>query len=189
VTGTHEFTRLLERWQSGDEDALSALTPLVYEELRRLARQYMRGERSSHTLQATALVHEAFMRLASAEVSLRDRNHFVTVASSIMRRILVDHARSRARLKRGAGMVRVELNEATTAAELATEDLLDLDRSLTRLAELDARKARILELRYFGGLSYEETAATLGISTTTLVREQQFARAWILRELQSGSES
>jgi RNA polymerase sigma factor (TIGR02999 family) len=183
MPGSQDVTRLLARWRGGDEHALVELTPLVYAELHRLARGYMKGERPSHTLQATALVNEAFLRLADADVAWQDRRHFLAIAASAMRRILVDHARERGREKRGGDATRVTLEDDVAASSAPAVELLDLDRALTRLAEVDARKAQLIELRFFGGLSYEEIATALDISTTTLVREQTLAKAWLYREI------
>lgn len=178
----HTVTLLLRRLSAGEEAALAQIIPLVYDELLRLARLHMRRERTGHTLEATALVHEAYARLADADLTLQDRRHFFAVASRAMRRILVDHARARGSLKRGEGASRVTLGEEIPAPE-AGADVLELDEALTRLAGMDERKARALELHYFGGLSYEEIADVLDISPATVDRDLRFAKAWLHEHL------
>ncbi len=161
----------------------------VYDELRRLAAYQLSGEQRGHTLQATALVHEAYIRLAGqAGGQWRDRCHFIAVASEMMRRVLVDHARSRLRIKRGSGLANVSLSEAMELADGRDVEVLDLDRALTRLAEVDLRKARLVELRYFGGLTMEESAEVLGASIPTLERDWRFSRAFLKRELDSSQD-
>jgi RNA polymerase sigma-70 factor (ECF subfamily) len=156
----------------------------VYEELRRLAAYQLSGEQRFHTLQATALVHEAYLRLAGQSGGhWQDRRHFIAIASEMMRRVLVDHARARQRLKRGSGMSNVSLSEAMELADGREVEVLDLDRALTRLAEVDARKARLVELRYFGGLTMDECAEVLGSSSATLERDWRFSRAFLRNEL------
>lgn len=174
-------TELLQAWRSGDEDALDRLIPLVHDELHRLAGGYMRRERSDHTLQATALVDEVYLRLVDAEVDWKDRAHFLAVAATLMRRILVDHARSRGRGKRSA--VRVTLEEAALVTPGVSEGMLALDEALTRLAAKDERSARAVELRYFGGLTYAEIGEILEVSDATVHRDLRLARAWLYREL------
>ena len=174
-----QVTALLHAWREGDADALSHLMPLVYGELRRQARHYMRAERPGPTLTATALVHEAFLRLAGAEVPWQDRAHFLAVASRLMRRILVDRSRARARLRRGAGRRDLALDEVEVAAPELSLEIQALDRALERLFEIDPRKARVVDLLFFGGLSYEEAAQALSISRSTLHRELEFAKAWL----------
>ena len=178
-----EFTRLLKEWRSGEGPGADRLGELVYGELHRLARQSMRHERNDHTLQPTALVNEAFIRLQLADVDFSDRCHFYALAGRMMRRVLVDHARCAQREKRGGGVVHVSLD--TTVAESTTEDtlLLELDDALSRLAQRDARKAEILELQYFAGLTAKEIASVIGVSSRTVERDARFARAWIGREL------
>ena len=178
-----EVSSLIERWQRGDEDALSTLMPLVYAELRRLARRYLKGERDGHTLQPTALVHEAWMRLNVDSRQLRNRAHFFAIAAHLMRQVLVDHARARGAQKRFGGAVRVELDLSTPAEESSPPELLAVDQALTALERLDARKARIVELRFFAGLSIDETAELLGVSAPLVVRETRLARAWLHRAL------
>jgi len=178
-----DVTRLLLRWRGGDREALDHLLPLVYEELRGLAARKMRGERPSHTLQTTGLVHEAFLRLVAMEVSWNDRAHFLRVAAQCMRRILVDHARARGSARRGGAGARVTLDEAAIVSPSPPADLLALDEALTRLAQLDARKSEVIELCFFGGLTQEETASAMGVSRATVERELRQARAWLYREL------
>ena len=183
-----QFTRLLQAWRAGDGEALDALIPLVYDEMRRLARRYMRGQRPGHTLQTTALVNEAYMRLVdSDQVRWQNRAHFFAVSAQVMRRILVDFARARNNLKRGGGN-RVTFDEAVELVPGRPTDLVALDDALTALAELSARQSQIVELRYFGGLTEGETAEVLGVSERTVRREWSLARAWLFRELSGGPE-
>ena len=177
------MTGLLKRGREGDPKAISDLLPLVYDQLRSLADKYMRSERQGHTLQATALVHEAYMRLAGADVDYENRVHFFAVAAGAMRRILVDHAKSRGRQKRGAGAARVTLNEAVHIGNDPDSAIADIDEALTILAKVDERKARIVELIYFGGLTYDETASAVGVSSVTVHRELKFARAWLQQQM------
>ncbi len=183
---SHRVTALLVAWSKGDEHALEALTPLVYDELRRLARFYMRQERSGHTLQSTALVHEAFLRLIDQKVQWNSRAHFFGIAAQMMRRILVDHAKAQSTAKRGAGAVRIELDEGLAAAPKRDVDLLALDEALERLTKVDPQRSRIVELRFFGGLSNEESAEVLGVSPATIQRQWSGARAWLFHELSAG---
>lgn len=181
---THEITQLLLAWSDGDETALAQLAPLVQVELHRLAQRYMSQERSGHTLQTTALVNEAYLRLIDwKNVRWQNRAHFFAVSAQLMRRILVDHARHRKYHKRGGETVRVSLTEATDVAEERSADILALDAALQSLATLDPRKSQIVELRFFGGLSLEETAEVLKISPRTVTREWGLAQAWLYREL------
>jgi RNA polymerase sigma factor (TIGR02999 family) len=177
------FTQLLTEWRSGHPQALERLTPLVYDELRRLARNYMRGERGSHTLQATAVVHEAFMRLIQANVALQDRGHFFALASRLMRRVLVDHAKSRSRIKRNAGIRDALLQNTSETAPLADFDVVALDDALEGLQQMEPRLAQVIELHYFGGLTYDQIAAALGTSPATVHRDIRLARAWLLNEI------
>lgn len=177
-----EVTRLLLAWRGGDAEALGKLIPLVYGELHRLAEFHLRRERKGHTLQPTALVHEAYMRLVEGDVQWQNRAHFFAVAAQTMRRILVDYARNRAAKKRG-GDGRVSLLVTAAIAEPRGVDLLDLDGALTRLAEVDPERSRIVELRFFGGLTIEETADALGQSPATVKRDWNFAKAFLHREL------
>jgi RNA polymerase sigma-70 factor (ECF subfamily) len=176
-------TRLLESWRAGDETALAQLTPLVHQELQRIARHCMRGERAHHSLQATALVHEAYLRLVDAQhVNWQNRAHFLAMAARLMRRILVDVARARRYQKRGGNPLRVSLADALVTSE-KSQDLVALDEALEALAKLHERKSRVVELRFFGGLSVEETAAVLDVSAQTVMRDWKLARAWLRREL------
>ncbi len=182
-----DVTQLLVNWSRGDEAALEQLMPLVYGELRRLAQAYLRRERSNHTLQSTALVHEAFLRMVSQQdVQWKNRAHFYGIAAQMIRRILVDYARSQHAEKRGSGAVKLELDEAMAVAQPGVEiDLLGLNDALDRLAELDERQSRVVELRFFAGLSIEETAEVLHLSPASIKREWQTARAWLFREMSS----
>lgn len=183
-----EVTRLLLAWNAGDHSALERLMPLVYDELRRLAELHFRRERVGHTLQPTAVVHEAYFRLVDqTRVTWKNRGHFFAVASQAMRRILVDHARARAADKRGGGEKRVTLQNVEAPADPVEElDLLALDEALTRLKVLDGGQAQIVELRFFGGLSIEETAEALETSASSVKREFRSAKAWLYRELGLG---
>ncbi len=179
-----EVTRLLNAWCGGDQSALDTLIPLVHDELHRLAHIYMVRERVGHTLQTTALVNEAYLRLVDADrVPFHNRIHFFAVSSNLMRRILVDFARSRGYQKRGGNIVKVELDGAEVPTPNRGAEVVVLDDALNALAEFDARQARIVELRFFGGLSEEETAEVLGISLRTIQREWAVAKAWLLREM------
>ena len=175
-----EITELLRRWQEGDREALERLTPLVYDELRRLAASYLRKEKPGHTLQPTALLHEAYVWLSGQkEQDWKSRAHFFGVAAHLMRLILVDHARAKLSAKRGGGLERLTVQEALDASPERPEILLDLDDGLRELAEFDARKAQIIEMRFFAGMSLEETAEALGIGVATVGREQRSAEAWL----------
>lgn len=179
-----ETTMLVQQGRAGDEHARTALFDRVYHELRRIAESYMRRERPGHTLDPTGLVHEAFVRLVDqTAVQWEDRTYFYGVAATTMRRILVGHARARGRLKRGGDRRRVAIDPADLAADPAKLDLVELDDALTRLAQIDERKARVVELRYFGGLDTKGTAGLLGVSEPTVKRDWAFARAWLLRKL------
>ncbi|MBS1791365.1 MAG: sigma-70 family RNA polymerase sigma factor [Acidobacteria bacterium] len=183
-TPNQNITKLLVDWRNGDQEALNQLMPLVYEELRRMANYYMRNERQGHTLQTSALVNEAYLRLVDHEnIQWQNRSHFFGLAAQAMRRILVDHARSRNYQKRGGGAEQVSLDEAATLAEDRAAELIALDEALQELAKFDQRKSRIVEMRYFGGLSGEEVAEALGVSTATVSRDWETAKAWLLREL------
>lgn len=174
-----QVTRLLGAWRAGDAQALADLTPLVYRQLHRLARGAMRGERPGHTLQTTALVHEAFLGLAGAQVDWADRAHFFAIAAQQMRRILVNHAEARRAGKRGGGADHLSLEDAIDVVGTPSAEISDLDDALRRLAEIDARKARVLELHYFGGMTYDEIAEVLQISASTVDTELRFAKAWL----------
>jgi RNA polymerase sigma factor (TIGR02999 family) len=187
---TSQVTVLLRAWASGDGAALDRLAPLVYDELRRMARRYMRKERAGNTLQTTALVNEAYLRLVDVKnVSWSDRVHFYAVSAQMMRRILVDSARARASAKRGGAVKRVAHSTAVNFDEIPDlrsargTELLAVDDALTRLAEFDPRKAKVIELRFFGGMSVEETAEVLKISPQSVMRDWKLAKAWLLREL------
>lgn len=181
---TGNITQLLLQWRRGDKSALEELMPLVYGELRRLARQCMRVERPGHTLQTTALVNEAYLRLVnSSRVQWQDRAHFFAIASQLMRRVLVDEARKRRNLKRGGEYTRVNIDTAEVSSEPRDLDLLALDQALDALAEFAPRKGKVVELRFFGGLSIEETALVLGISEDIVKREWRTAKLWLLQEL------
>lgn len=177
-------TELLVAWTAGDEAALPQLVPLVLDELRRLARRHMTSKRDRQLLQTTALVNEAYLRLVDINrVRWQDRNHFFSMASRLMRRVLVDLARSHMTAKRGGGQFRVTLDEAVIASEQPGEDLLALDDALEALARVDVRKSRVIEMRFFGGLSVEETAEALHVSPQTVMRDWRLAKAWLSREL------
>lgn len=179
-----EVTALLVRWRSGDRAALDALMPLVYDELRRVARHYLNQERNDHTLQSTALVHEAYMRLVDHELpEWKSRAHFFGVAARLMRQILVDHARAHVAGKRGGGALKLALDEDLAHIKGKELDLLDLDSALQNLAVLDSQQSHIVELRFFGGLSIEDTAEILGISPATVKRDWATARLWLQREM------
>jgi len=181
---THEVTQLLKAWTAGDEQALEKLAPMVYRQLHRIAQRYMAGQRSDHTLQTSALVNEVYLRLVDCgQVRWQDRAHFFAVSAQLMRRILVDFARSRGYQKRGGAVVRISLEDVASVCNEPDANLLALDEALKALAVMDERKSRVVELRFFGGLSTEEAAAVLGVSTDTVLREWRLARAWLLREL------
>jgi RNA polymerase sigma-70 factor (ECF subfamily) len=180
------FTQLLTEWRSGHPQALERLTPLVYDELRRLARNYMRAERGSHTLQATAVVHEAFLRLIQANVALQDRGHFFALASRLMRRVLVDHAKSRSRIKRNAGARDFIADDAIEPPVPMDFDVIALDDALEGLQQMEPRLAQVIELHYFGGMTYDQIAAAVGTSAATVHRDIRLARAWLLNEIGGG---
>lgn len=181
-------TDLLRRWRRGDEEAIDELIAAVYPELHRLAAGYLRGEQRDHTLQPTALVNEAYLRLVGgAEVDYNDRMHFLVVAARTMRRVLVDHARAKRALKRGGSQVRVTWSDSKLGTLDGTPDVLDLDASLRRLADLDERKSEVIELHFFGGLTYDETAAALGVSLATVNRDLRFAKAWLADDMRPAS--
>jgi RNA polymerase sigma-70 factor, ECF subfamily len=187
--GEHDITRLLLAWRQGDDDALSRLAPLVEAELQRLARHYLRGERPGHTLQPTALVNEAYLRLLDwRNVSWQNRAHFMGIAANMMRRILVDHARHHGFQKRGGAAVKVSLDDTPVGSLERDPDLVALDEALTRLAEIDCRKSQVVELRFFGGLGVEEVAEFLKISPRTVKREWSLAQAWLHCELTGGRQ-
>jgi len=184
-----QITALLVAWSHGEESALEQLTPLVHSELRRLARSYLRRERDGHTLQTDALVNEAYLRLIDlSRVEWRDRAHFFALAARLMRRILVDYARSRRYQKRGGGALQLPLEEAHGVAIDRDTDFVDLDDALAALAVVDARKAQVVELRFFGGLRIAEIAEALSVSEETVLRDWRIAKLWLLRELSGGRE-
>jgi RNA polymerase sigma factor (TIGR02999 family) len=179
-----DVTNLLLKWTQGDEAALEQLMPLVYEELRRMARQCLRRERAGHTMQTTTLIHEAYLRLVDASrVPWQDRGHFFAIAARLMRRVLVDDARKRNYQKRGAELTRISLDEAMVLAPERDADVIALDEALDRLTQFAPRKCEVVELRFFAGLSIEETAAALRVSTDTVKREWRTAKLWLLHEL------
>ena len=180
----HDVTQLLKRYGNGDQEALAELIPQIYDELRRLASCYLRSERVDHTLQTTALVHEAYLRLVDqTQVEWNNRNHFFGVAAQMMRRILVDHARKHVSLKRGGSFAKVSLEQAAVFSRERPRELIAVDELLTRLASLDPQGSRIVELRFFAGLSLEETAEVTGLSTAKVRREWSVAKAWLRREI------
>jgi RNA polymerase sigma factor (TIGR02999 family) len=182
-------TALLQAWRQGDRAALDRLLPLVHAELRRVAQHQMGGERPGHTLQATALVHEAYLRLIDIKhVSWQDRSHFFAMAARVMRRLLVDHARAKRYQKRGAGAQKISLDEVLVIGTGLNLDVLALDRALDALAKQDRRKGQVVEMRYFGGLTIEETAAALDVSPDTVMRDWRLAKAWLHRALVEGNE-
>jgi RNA polymerase sigma factor (TIGR02999 family) len=181
----HRVTQLLAEWSDGDNAALVELTPLVYEELRRLAHHFMEGQRPDHTLQTTALVDEAYLRLADqTKPSWQNRAHFFAVAARAMRQILVNYARSKRAQKRGGGALKVELDEAAIFSPEQSQAIVDLHEALERLGTLDSRKARVVELKYFGGLNHDEIAEVMKVSAVTVRRDWVFAKAWLYNELQ-----
>jgi len=182
-----QITQLLQSWSQGDQGAIEKLVPLVYDELHRLARRYMSDERPDHTLQTTALVNEAYLRLVdSAHANWDSRTHFFGVCAQVMRRILVDWARSRRALKRGGDVSALDLHEALAAAKQPGTDLVAIDDALTALAAVDPRKSQVVELRFFGGLSVKETAEVLKVSPETVQRDWKLAKSWLQRELSRG---
>jgi RNA polymerase sigma factor (TIGR02999 family) len=183
----HDITALLVAWSKGDREALESLIPRVDEELRRIAIRYLERERPDPTLQTTALVNEAYLRLIDAQqVRWQDRAHFFAVSARIMRRILVDHARARQTARRGGGLRPVSLDEALVVSPERTSDLVAIDDALNELSKMDPRRGQVVELRFFGGLSVEETAEVLGISPATVMRDWTVARLWLMRELTHG---
>jgi RNA polymerase sigma-70 factor, ECF subfamily len=183
MSDAQEVTMLLSAVTRGDPEAASRLIPMVYAEMRRLAASYMRRERADHTLQATALVHEAYMKLVEQRADWQSRAHFFGVAAQLMRRILIDHARGHLREKRGGEFQKVSLDEALVFSEQQSKELLAVDEALQRLAKMDPRQARVVELRFFGGLSVEETAQVLAVSPKTVKRDWSVAKAWLYADL------
>jgi RNA polymerase sigma-70 factor, ECF subfamily len=188
MPGPAEITRLLAEWSSGSQAALDTLIPVIYDELRRLASNYMRGERPDHLLQTTALVNEAYMRLLERRnVSCQTRTEFFAVAAQVMRRVLVDYARTRNRAKRGQGAAPLSLDDVAVLSDDRVEELLSIHAALDHLAAFDARKGRVFELRYFGGMSLEEVAEVLSISAVTVERDWKTAKLWLRREIAPGA--
>lgn len=184
MSSSPQVTRWLLDWREGDDAALERLVPVVYQELRRLARHYMAGQRPGHTLQPTALINEVYMRLVDCQlVNWQNRAHFIAVSGNLMRRVLVDHARSKHYQKRGGGAVQVSFDEVLLPSAEPGRELIALDEALNALAELDARKSKVVELRFFGGLTTQETAEVLGVSQDTVVRDWRFAKAWLQTEM------
>jgi RNA polymerase sigma-70 factor (ECF subfamily) len=183
-----ELTQLLLAWRQGEKDAFDKLVPVVYEELRRMAHRYIRGERKGHTLQTTALVNEAYIRLLDcSSVNWQNRAHFLAISAKLMRRILVEYARSHRSLKRGGKAERITLDEFRISSEGPDPDLIEIDEALRSLAVVDARKCQVVELRFFGGLTADETAEVLGISPDTVLRDWKLARSWLAREIEKAS--
>ena len=183
-------TELLRAWSQGDASAFERLVPLVYDELHRLARRYMRQERPDHTLQATSLVNEAYLRLIDVNrIEWRDRGHFLAIAAQMMRRILVESARNRRRQKRGGGAVRLSLDQVQELPDLKEHDVVALSDALSGLATFDARMSQVVELRFFGGLTVDETAQVLNVSPETVMRDWKTAKAWLLREMRRGRQT
>ena len=190
TVATSELTVLLKDWKQGDATALERLTPLIYDELRRIAHRYAQRERNGHTLQTTALVNEAYLRLAGSEKpDWQDRSHFFAVTAQVMRHILIDHARRRHYVKHGGALQQVPLEEALLMADERASELLTLDEALEDLNRLDSRKTKVVELRYFGGLSLEETAHALGISVMTVRRDWRAAKAWLYKRIKDEGEA
>jgi RNA polymerase sigma factor (TIGR02999 family) len=184
---TQEITGLLLSWRQGDAAALDLLVPLVYDELRRVARGHLRREAPGHSLQATALVHEVYLRLVDVDrLTVESRTHFMAVAARLMRQILVDHARRKRADKRGGGVTMISLDEVSPAARTSSVDVLALDQALDTLSSFDVQQCRVVELRFFGGLNIDETAEALGVSTATVEREWAMAKAWLYQRLSSG---
>ena len=184
IPSSHDVTQLLKAWAAGDEQALEKLTPLVYEQLHRVAQRYMANERPGHSLQTTALVHEVYLRLVDCQqTNWQDRAHFFAVSAHLMRHILIDFARSHHYQKRGGGAVHVALDEALTICNKPDPNLLALDDALQSLAAVDVRKSKIVELRFFGGLTVDETAEVLRVSAETVVRDWRLSKAWLLRQM------
>jgi RNA polymerase sigma factor (TIGR02999 family) len=189
MSGPGEITRLLAEWSGGNQAALDNLVPIVYDELRRLASNYMHGERTDHLLQTTALVHEAYLRLIDREhVSCQTRTQFFAVAAQVMRRVLVDYARGRDRAKRGDGVAPLALDDVAVLSDDRAEELIAINTALESLTAFDPRKGRVFELRYFGGMSVEEVAEALSVSPVTVARDWRMAKVWLRREIAPGSQ-
>ena len=188
ASAPQEISQLLEQSSNGNKAALDALMPMVYEELRRLARHYMRRERAGQTLQTTALVNEAYVRLVGYKMDWQSRAHFIAIAAQAMRRILIERARKHRSVKRGGDAQKVSLDDTATVSPQRVEEMLAVENALTRLEELDPRRGRIVELRFYGGLNVDETAHVLGISSPTVKREWRAAKAWLHRSITEGTE-
>jgi RNA polymerase sigma factor (TIGR02999 family) len=187
-SSSRDVTALLQAWGQGDQGALQKLIPLVYEQLHAAAGRYMASERPGQTIQATALIHETYLRLVNIrQIKWQNRAHFFAMCARLMRRILIDFARSRSSKRRGGAMPQVELDETMVVSFQAGEDLLALDDALNRLAQVDARKSRVVELRFFGGLDVKETAEVMKVSVDTVIRDWKFAKVWLLRDLRGDS--
>lgn len=189
MSAPQDITQLLNQWTLGDAAAAERLTPLIYDELHKLAQRLFRSERPSHTLQPTALVHEVYGKLVDADVAWQDRAHFFALAARMMRRLLVNYATARKRQKRGGGALQVTLNEQVGAEPAAAPELLDLDRCLTELDALDPRKAELIQLQFFGGLTGQEMCEVTGLSSSTIDRELRLAKAWLRVQLSRGEPS
>jgi len=190
MPGREEFTRLLAEWSSGNPSALDELVPLVYDQLRRLASDYMRGERPGHLLQTTALVNEAYLRLMGRqEVSCYTRAEFFAIAAQVMRRVLVDYARERNRVKRGEGVAPLSLEEVAVISDDRAEQVIEINAALDNLCSFDSRKGQVFELRYFGGMSVEEVAEVLRVSEVTIARDWKIAKLWLRREIARGAQN
>jgi RNA polymerase sigma factor (TIGR02999 family) len=189
ASSAHEVTQLLKAWTTGDEQALEKLTPLVYEQLHRAAQHYMAGQRSGHILQATALVNEVYLQLIDCgQMNWQDRAHFFAMSAHLMRRILIDFARSRGSQKRGGGALQISLDEAPSVGSEPDPNLVALDDALKALAAVDERESKVVELRFFGGLSIKETAEVLKVSVETVQRDWRLAKMWLLREMSKGNQ-
>jgi len=189
LSSTHDVTQLLKAWTAGDEQALEKLTPLVYEQLHRAAQHYMAGQRSGHILQATALVNEVYLQLIDCgQMNWQDRAHFFAMSAHLMRRILIDFARSRGSQKRGGGALQISLDEAPSVGSEPDPNLVALDDALKALAAVDERESKVVELRFFGGLSIKETAEVLKVSVETVQRDWRLAKMWLLREMSKGNQ-
>lgn len=190
MSGAGEITGLLADWRNGNQAALDKLLPLVYDELRRVASSYMRRERSDHMLQTTALVHEAYLRMVDSQnVNYETRTHFFAVAAQVMRHILVDYARGRARVKRGDGQPALACSDIAVLSDDRADEVIAVHSALEKLTALDARKGRVFELRYFGGMSVDETAEALAVSPVTIARDWRMAKAWLRREIAPGLQN
>ena len=189
-SSSQEVTKLLQEWRQGKQDALDELVPIVYQELRRQAHRYLRGEQKADSLQTTALIHETYLRLLGCQkVSWKSRAHFFAVAAQMMRRILVDYARSRCSQKRGGNLRKTTLDQGLILSVARDSDLVALDDALNELASMDERRSRVVELRFFGGLSIEETAQVLGVCPDTVVRDWRLAKVWLAREVKRSAEA